>query len=78
MAAIATFIEFIKKLSVWAVIDILAFSVFWALILVGFFDEFDTMVFFEPTFTYFLIGTSLLTGMLIGCLSERYIQQVQS
>lgn len=63
------------KLNALLVIEILIFSGFWFLVITGQFNEFETIAFFEPEFTYALIAMSILTGMLIGGLVERWQQE---
>lgn len=63
------------KLNALIVIELLLFAAFWLFTFLGGIDEFETIVFFEPEFTYFLIGMAMLTGALIGGLYERWYQE---
>jgi hypothetical protein len=60
------------------IIEIIIFSFFWGFLFGGAIDEFNTIAFFEPRFTYGLIAISILTGMLIGGLYERWYQRRKS
>lgn len=59
------------------IIEIVIFTAFWIVVFGGAIDEFNTIIFFEPVFTYVLIGMSILTGMLIGGSVERWDQERQ-
>lgn len=66
------------KLNGLITIELVLFAGFWIFVFGGGSSEFDTIIFFEPRFTYCLIAISILTGMLIGGLYERYHQEQQS
>jgi len=65
------------KLNGLIIIELVAFAIFWIAAFGGMIGEFDTIAFFEPKFTYALIIMSILTGMLIGGLYERWHQERQ-
>jgi len=60
------------KISPLALGELALFSLFFGLAFSGQIQEFDQIVFFEPEFTYILIAMSVMSGMLIGSLYERY------
>ena len=66
------------KLNGLIVIELVIFANFWLLAFGGEISEFDTIVFFEPEFVFVLIVMSILTGMLIGGLYERWYQEKQN
>jgi hypothetical protein len=63
----------ISRNDVLLVIEIAIVSGFWIFIFGGASDGFNTIIFFEPNFTYGLIVISIVTGMLIDLIYTRLI-----
>ena len=65
------------KLNGLIIIETVLFTGFWILAFGGGISSFNTIIFFEPGFTYCLIAISILNGMLIGGIYERWDQERQ-
>ena len=63
------------KISQLGWFEIIMFSGLWTLLLFAPPSAFKTIMFFEPEFTIAIIAFSILTGMLIGGIIERYLRE---